>query len=194
MTEPRHRPPRRAPLAPWERETPRAELARLGLLVALGVAAAAFALYFLADVDIGRRKVDQKVERQLRDLLLAQASLQALAARDGAPPAPEDGALPVDFAARHAALHGGAPFHQEVGRLARLDLFAPSGPHREPLFYAVAGQSWVLASRGPDGAFGIPDGISERLGTASAEAWLKARTYDPTNGAASEGDLWVGWP
>lgn len=187
---PRDRRPsaRYGPPAPWEMTASPAEMRRLGWMVGSGVGLVAFLLFFVVDIDLGSRKVRQQVDRAMRDMLLAEAAIARMGLSQEGLPQAVDGVLPPEFSQRYADLHGGAPFYQELGRLARLDMFHPDGPHRGPMRFHRDGGHWILLSRGPNLAYDTPEGYFPDRQSINLTA------YDPTNGAASAGDLWVGRP
>ncbi len=160
-----------------------------GLQVAGVILAAGLILHPLLTRDIEAHKVGQRVDRAMKYLLMAEGSLSAWQDKTGAPMASRDGALPTEeFIDWFAKRRGGQPLFREEGRVSRLDMFGPSGPFIDPLLYRDDGASWVLASRGPDGDFDVPDDAL----AANAEERLAVLAYDPTNGIYSSGDLWVG--
>jgi len=162
-----------------------------GVAVGAGIAACAFFLFFVLDTDIAGRKVRQKVERAARDLALSASAIRQWSADRGSPPVPEEGALPAGFAAWFAEVRGGAPLHQELGRLSRLDLLSPGEPYSRPFGYMAEGPHWVLLSRGPDLDLDIDAAAwAECLATATSQP-LAVLSYDPTNGANSGGDCWI---
>ncbi|MCB2154309.1 preprotein translocase subunit SecE [bacterium] len=167
----------------------KAELRRTGIAVSLAVLVIAALLFFGVDWNIERRKAQQKLERLYRDLMIVQVTLNQMQRADGAFPAPAEGALPKSISEFYARNQGDAPYYQDLARYLRLDLFAAEGPQRAPLGYWVKedGDRWIVISRGPDQDFDLTE---DTVRTWEPSKWLLA-TYDPTNGVASSGDIWI---
>lgn len=168
----------------------KAELRRAAVGVSIAVLVATGVLLFAVDWNVERRKAQQKLERLDRDFTIVRATLEQLHRMDGVYPTPTQGnRLPESIARQYADERGGAPYYEELGRYLRLDLFSPGAPHREPLAYYLSddGENWLIVSRGPD--------VTLDLGAKEAQVWdinhWKPKTYDPTNGILSEGDVWV---
>ncbi len=157
-----------------------------GLQVVAVVVAAGLVLYPLLTQDLAQHKLQQRIDRGMKYLLMAEGALAAWQNEKGTPMKPEREALPSGpFIDWFAERRGGQPYFREEARVARLDMFGPSGPFVDSLFYAASGDAWVLVSRGPDGDFDVTKSFSEK------PPWT-IMTYDPTNGLYSSGDLWVG--
>lgn len=142
----------------------------------------------LLSTSMQQRQINRRLDRAMQDLARARAAIEEHHRRHGQYPDSKDEALPEEFSAFVGDWQGGAPFHHEQGRLARLDLFSPGRPYAAPLIYLLSGDTWVLASRGPDGEQQIDSSVFESPPLRPA---LVQRRYDPTNGAVSAGDLWT---
>lgn len=178
----------------WDRE----RMIRTSIMLAAVLIGAAVLLYTFLTVSIADRKISQKTERAARDLLHAEAAIDAYRVDTGEAfqPTNED-ALPDAFAEFFAGRRGGSPFHHEQARVARLDLFSPGRPYSQPLAFYRWSEKWVLVSRGPDGRLDIEPALGHSHGEDNAVGLahrLAPFTYDPTNGSSSAGDLWVSGP
>lgn len=174
-------------------EMPAAEMARTAILLVLVILMIGAGLVTFMRVGLRERKVNQRIERAVRDLAFTSDAVRAYVREHGAPPQSEGGALPEDFAGFFAGMRGGAPLHGEMGRISRLDHFSPGRPYSQPLGYFADGTRWVVISRGPDESFDAP--VDRLAGlpfaTPELEAMLEHASYDPTNGTTSRGDLWL---
>jgi hypothetical protein len=165
---------------------------RSTLFVLLALAVATYALYRLIATDLEQRQVVRLVQRAQADLLLTRQAIEDYRQSHQTYPHPDrDHLLPPELTDFYAAELGGAPFHQEQARLLRLDPFSPGAPHRQPLLYFLAPglPAWVVISRGPDRRF--HDWTALEHAPAQWLEDLTIRTYDPTNGTRSPGDLWI---
>lgn len=73
--------------------------------------------------------------------------------------------------------------------LAIRDPFGLSKSH--PYAYYSAGDSWILYSAGPDKDYDI-DPVNDGDDVFDpASLLLIMKTYDPTNGTVSDGDVWL---
>jgi len=59
-----------------------------------------------------------------------------------------------------------------------------------PFWYHRDGRGWILTSPGPDGDYDLLPSRDYDGSAADPFASLLPRTYDPTNGTISDGDLW----
>ncbi|MFH0794382.1 MAG: DUF4190 domain-containing protein [bacterium] len=59
-----------------------------------------------------------------------------------------------------------------------------------PLRYHTDGAGWILVSRGPDLDYDIEPRSDYSTQNAKSSDVLWAKTYDPTNGTVSNGDIW----
>lgn len=172
------------------REPTRKDMVRLGVQVGLVVLGAGALLQLVLTRDVEMHKIAQRTARAERYLVMAHDAVESWKREKGSPMPAEGAALPDGpFVDWFASRMGGEPHWREEGRVARLDMFGPSGPFRDPLLYAVAGDEWILVSRGPDGDFDVSADV---LAGDGARERLAALTWDPTNGAAGSGDLWTG--
>jgi len=168
-------------------EPTRGEMVRLGVRTALILAAAAALLHFMLSRDVEMHKIEQRVGRAQKYLILAHGALEHWTREHGAAMAADGDALPEkEFVDWFASRQGGAPYWQQEGRVARTDMYGPSGAFKDPLRYAADGERWLLVSRGPDGDFDIAADDLAKGGDG-----LAALTWDPTNGAMGGGDLWT---
>ncbi|MEQ8818727.1 MAG: hypothetical protein RLY93_00655 [Sumerlaeia bacterium] len=161
------------------------------IFVILAIVAGAIFFFVVMDFDVEAHRTGRKLARVEEDLMVAQNTLMAMALREGSMPEPEVGAAPpLALSGFYAQARGGQPYWQEKGRLARLDVFSPGKPYRDPFFYGLWNGRWILASQGPDGDRDVTTETLTRLAEEGEELPLGLR-YNPTNGALSSGDIWV---
>lgn len=172
-------------------ETTRADMVRLGIRTGLIVLAAGVVLHFALTRDLEMHKVQQRVDRAQKYLVLAHDALEHWIRDKGSAMQADGAALPEkEFVDWFATRQGGADYWRQEGVVARKDMYGPSGAFKDPLLYMADGRRWILVSRGPDGDFDIPADIL--AGDGDPGDRLAAATWDPTNGAAGGGDLWTG--
>lgn len=77
-----------------------------------------------------------------------------------------------------------------VAYLAELprDPFSPGG--KLPFSYHTDGPGWIIVSPGPDGVYELDPLRDYDSRTTQPSELLLQKSYDPTNGANSRGDVW----
>lgn len=69
------------------------------------------------------------------------------------------------------------------------DPFAPTRNTTYRYYTPDPKEGWILWSPGPDGIYDLLGSEYDPLGTVPSESMI-GKTYDPTNGAVSRGDIW----
>lgn len=70
------------------------------------------------------------------------------------------------------------------------DPWGDPGGRSWPFPYARIGESWILISAGPDWSYQIDPARDLNPDDPTDTSNLIAKTYDPTNGVVSTGDIW----
>lgn len=172
---------------------PRADVTRAAITTVILIAVFSYGFYVMVDWDFESGTVRRQLDKATDDLASGARVLNDYARRNGKvmPEGPEQ-TLSEEFAAYYGELQGGSALAVERGRQLRGDVFSPGRSRSAPLRCVVEGNAWALASRGPDMDWDLDvatlrgDLLNETLSEAA-----RTMAYDPSNGAASSGDLWV---
>jgi len=168
----------------------RRKLIETGIMSMLGVIVVGGLFFLMYSSDLRQRKVNQRAERVFKEMRTLRFHLLAYHADHGVFPPADNGGVPEWFVGFMKDEMGGAPLHGEQAKYARLDVFADPKPYAEPLSYWPGTEGFLLISRGPDLDldFRFEGAVANNDDLTSA---ITAFTYDPTNGAESDGDIIV---